>query len=53
MAMNLEAACVFDQLLITGRVAARQSVLDVIDVERIARETYVSAGYGVDAAGYA
>lgn len=48
---GLEAACVFDRLFITGRIAARPHVLDGIDVARIAREAYASAGYGVDAVG--
>ncbi len=50
---GLEAACVFDRLFLTGRIAARREVLDSIDVYALAREAYASAGYGVDAAGYA
>lgn len=50
---GLEAACVFDRLFLTGRIAARREVLDRIDVDALAREAYASAGYGVDAAGHA
>ncbi len=50
---GLEAACVFDRLFITGRIAAYPHVLNTLDVERIARDTYASAGYGVDATGHA
>ncbi len=50
---GLEAACVFDRLFITGRIAARREVLHRLDVAALARQAYASAGYGVDAAGYA
>ena len=50
---GLEAACVFGRLLLTGRIAARREVLDALDVEALARSAYASAGYGVDAAGFA
>lgn len=50
---GLEAACVFDRLFITGRIAARREVLEALDVDALARQAYASAGYGVDAAGYA
>jgi S-adenosylmethionine synthetase len=44
---------VFDRLFITGRIAAREDVLREVDVDALARAAYASAGYGVDAAGYA
>lgn len=50
---GLEAACVFDRLFITGRIAARREVLEALDVDALARSAYASAGYGVDAAGHA
>lgn len=50
---GLEAACVFDRLFITGRIAARRDVLETLDVDAIARQAWASAGYGVDAAGFA
>jgi len=50
---GLEAACVFDRLFITGRIAAHRDVLDALDVEALARQAYAGAGYGVDAAGFA
>ena len=50
---GLEAACVFDRLFITGRIAAHKDVLDALDVDALARRAYAEAGYGVDAAGFA
>jgi S-adenosylmethionine synthetase len=50
---GLEAACVFDRLFLTGRIAAHREVLDTIDIDALARSAYASAGYGVDAAGHA
>jgi S-adenosylmethionine synthetase len=50
---GLEAACVFDRLFLTGRIAASREVLEGLDVDALARQAYASAGYGVDAAGYA
>ena len=50
---GLEAACVFDRLFITGRIAAHREVLTSLDVDALARGAYASAGYGVDAAGHA
>ena len=50
---GIEAACVFDRLFLTGRIAARREVLDGIDVDALARAAYASAGYGIDAAGHA
>lgn len=50
---GLEAACVFDRLFLTGRIAARRDVLETLDVDALARQAWASAGYGVDAAGYA
>lgn len=49
---GLEAACVFDQVFLTGRIAAHAEVLVALDVEAIVRATYASAGYGVDAADF-
>ena len=49
---GLEAACVFDQIFLTGRIASYQHVLDELDVNAIVRDTYRTAGYGIDAAGY-
>jgi len=49
---GLEAACVFDKVFLTGRVAAHEHVLAELDIDRIVRDTYASAGYGVDATGY-
>jgi S-adenosylmethionine synthetase len=49
---GLEAACVFDEVFLTGRMASHQDVLAGLDVAAIVRETYASAGYGVDAAGF-
>lgn len=50
---GLEAACVFDRLLVTGRIAARADVLATLDERAIACDVYASAGYGIDAAGRA
>jgi S-adenosylmethionine synthetase len=50
---GLEAACVFDRIFLTGRIAARQEVLKKIDIDALTRSAYAGAGYGVDAAGYA
>ena len=49
---GLEAACVFDQIFLTGRIASYEHVLAELDVDRIVRETYASAGYGLDESGY-
>ena len=49
---GLEAACVLDQVFLTGRIAAHAEVLVALDVEAIVRATYASAGYGVDAADF-
>jgi len=48
---GIEAACVFDRLFVTGRVASTREVLQHLDVEALARRTYREAGYGEDAAG--
>ena len=48
---GLEAACVFGKIFLTGRIAAYPHVLDALNVDAIVRETYASAGYGIDAAG--
>lgn len=50
---GLEAACVFDKIFLTGRIASYEHVLAELNVEQIVRDTYASAGYGVDTAGYA
>ena len=50
---GLEAACVFDRLFITGRIAARRDVLEKLDVDVLARAAWAEAGYGMDAAGHA
>lgn len=50
---GIEAACVFDRLFITGRIAAREEVLRTVDIDALARAAYASAGYGIDAAGHA
>jgi S-adenosylmethionine synthetase len=49
---GLEAACIFNKFFLTGRIAAHQFVLAQLDVQKIVREIYRSAGYGKDAAGY-
>jgi S-adenosylmethionine synthetase len=49
---GLEAACVFDKFFLTGRMASHQDVLAELDVAATVRDTYASAGYGVDAAGF-
>jgi S-adenosylmethionine synthetase len=49
---GLEAACVFNKFFLTGRIAAHAATLAELDVEAIVRETYASAGYGIDAAGF-
>jgi S-adenosylmethionine synthetase len=49
---GLEAACVFDSLYLTGRIAAEQQVLDELDIDAIICNTYLEAGYGVDGVGW-
>ena len=49
---GVEAACVFDRVFITGRIASAREVLDALDVDAIVRRTYREAGYGEDAAGH-
>jgi S-adenosylmethionine synthetase len=49
---GLEAACVFDKFFLTGRIAAHDGVLQDLDVSQIVRDSYASAGYGIDATGY-
>jgi len=49
---GLEAACVFGSIYLTGRIAAREAVLHELDIGKIVRETYASAGYGADTAGH-
>jgi len=48
---GIEAACVFDRVFVTGRVAAHREVLDTLDIDALVRRTYSEAGYGEDAAG--
>lgn len=49
---GLEAAAVFGSFYLTGRIAAREELLLQMDIQELVRETYRSAGYGFDAAGY-
>ena len=53
---GLEAACVFDTIVVTGRMANRDAaaVEGLFDgeLERCVTGVYRSAGYGVDAAGF-
>ncbi len=51
---GLEAACVFDSIYLTGRIAASEQVLAELSecLQDLVRQTYASAGYGTDAAGY-
>ena len=49
---GLEAAAVFGSFYLTGRIAARQDLLAELDIHKLIRETYRTAGYGIDAAGY-
>lgn len=48
---GVEAACVFDRVFVTGRIASAREVLDALDLDAIVRRTYREAGYGEDAAG--
>ena len=52
---GLEAACIFDRILITGRIAVRDALLAERlrsgEQCRLVRSAYASAGYGRDAAG--
>ena len=54
--VGLEAACVFNHLVLTGRIAVREEgMLDGVRGEALAdlvREVYASAGYGGDATGH-
>ncbi len=49
---GVEAACVFERVFVTGRIAAARAVLDELDVDALVRRTYREAGYGEDAAGH-
>lgn len=49
--VGLEAACMEDKMVLTGRIAAYQPVIDQLDVTEIVRETYRKAGYGADPTG--
>jgi len=49
---GLEASVLFGYFHLTGRIAAREDLLKELDLAKIVRATYTSAGYGVDAAGY-
>ena len=51
---GLEAACVFDSLLLTGRIAYRSGVFkqQQLKIRPLIRQAYAEAGYGLDAAGY-
>ena len=48
---GVEAACVFERVFVTGRIASTREVLDGLDVAALARRTYREAGYGEDPAG--
>lgn len=48
---GVEAACVFDRVFATGRIASAREVLERLDVDALARRTWREAGYGEDAAG--
>jgi S-adenosylmethionine synthetase len=53
---GLEAGCIFDRFFLTGRIALRDERLVRWllggELARLVRDTYASAGYGVDAAGH-
>jgi S-adenosylmethionine synthetase len=53
---GLEAACIFDTMMLTGRIATWDpAVVEFLEdggVASLVREAYRSAGYGVDAAGF-
>jgi S-adenosylmethionine synthetase len=49
---GLEAAVIFGSFYLTGRIAACEDLLRAINIETLVRESYRSAGYGVDAAGH-
>ena len=51
---GLEASCVFDTIHLTGRIAAREHVVEQVEeqLEKLVRQTYDHAGYGVDPSGY-
>ncbi len=47
----LEAACIFDSIVVTGRIAAEEEALAELDIEAIVRTAWADAGFGTDAAG--
>ena len=49
---GLEAAVIFNNVYLTGRIAAAQEVLDQLDIDEIVRRAWKEAGYGKDKAGY-
>lgn len=49
---GLEAAAIFGSIHLTGRIAANVLTRFHLDVPKLVREAYCSAGYGRDAAGY-
>ncbi len=49
---GLEAAVIFGSLYLTGRIAAREELLQKLDIEALVQRTYETAGYGEDAAGF-
>jgi S-adenosylmethionine synthetase len=49
---GIEAACVFDRVFVTGRIAAHREVLETLDIDALVRRTYREAGYGEDDAGH-
>jgi len=50
---GLEAACIFDTIHLTGRIAASPEVLESLEIDSLVRQVYREAGYGTDAAGLA
>ncbi len=48
---GLEAACVFDEIHLTGRIAGDPRALAALDIPELVRAAYREAGYGRDGAG--
>ncbi len=49
---GLEAACIFDEIHLTGRIAGAPDALASLDIEALVRGAWKEAGYGRDAAGH-
>jgi len=49
---GLEAASIFGTMYVTGRIAAREDLLAELDIPALVRDTYRTAGYGLDGAGH-